>query len=65
MNGDLNTGRAEIILSALEKIETLSAFVKAEMNASRGGVGTAPVKQKKLSVEKIKERARAEFHKRK
>lgn len=62
---EINPERAEIILSALDKIETLHAFVKAEMSASRGGVGTAPGKSKKTKAEKIKEQARAEFHKRK
>ncbi|GAB0155451.1 hypothetical protein CHRYSEOSP005_07120 [Chryseobacterium sp. Alg-005] len=65
---EINPERAQIILLALNKIETLSAFVKAEMNASQGGVGTALGKQKKTKAEKDKEvqdRARAEFHKRK
>lgn len=68
MTREINPERAEIILSALDKIESLSAFVKAEMKASRGGVGTAPGKQKKTRGDKLreeKERARAEFHKRK
>ncbi|WNI34667.1 hypothetical protein [Chryseobacterium sp. SG20098] len=65
MTGEINPERAGVILSALEQIETLSAFVKAEMKASRGSVGPAPGKQKKTSAEKIKEKARAEFHKRK
>ncbi|SIS72894.1 MULTISPECIES: hypothetical protein [Chryseobacterium] len=65
MIGEISPERAVVILSALDKIETLSAFVKAEMNTSRGSVGTTPGKLKKTKAEQIKEEARKAFHKRK
>jgi len=56
--------KAEEIISMCNKIESFTALVKAEMNALRGGVGTAPNKQNKRKADKIAE-IRNRFHKRK
>lgn len=58
--------KANEIFALCETIESFTAIVKAEMNAFRGGVGTAPKKRKRITkADKIaikKAEARAKFN---